>query len=119
MRNVCYTLGGDITQYVFEGGNRQPTGSRARQGLLQNYIILSQDALTNKVPAHLTDDEAATLPCAGLTAWEALVSVGKLKAGDWVLCEGTGGVATFGLLFAKAMGAKVLITSSSGESQPV
>jgi len=57
--------------------------------------------------------EAATLPCAAVTAWRALVSIGTLKAGDWVLVQGTGGVSVFALQFAKAMGARVIATSSS------
>jgi NADPH:quinone reductase-like Zn-dependent oxidoreductase len=59
--------------------------------------------------------EAATLTCAGLTAWRALVQEGQLKAGDVVLVQGTGGVSIFALQFAKAMGATVIATSSSDE----
>ena len=68
-----------------------------------------------KIPAHLSFAEAATLPCAALTAWRALVPVGKLKAGDTVLLLGTGGVSIFALQFASLMGARVIITSSSDE----
>jgi NADPH:quinone reductase-like Zn-dependent oxidoreductase len=59
--------------------------------------------------------EAATLPCAGLTAWRALVDRGNLKAGETVLIQGTGGVSIFALQLAKSMGAKVIATSSSAE----
>jgi NADPH:quinone reductase-like Zn-dependent oxidoreductase len=68
-----------------------------------------------KVPAHLSVEEAATLPCAGVTAWHALVEHGKLIAGQTVLLQGTGGVSTFGLQLAHAMGVQVVITSSSDE----
>jgi len=65
------------------------------------------------VPAHLSDAEAATLPCAALTAWRALVTEGRVKAGDKVLVQGTGGVSLFALQFAKLLGAHVTVTSSS------
>ena len=68
-----------------------------------------------RAPAGYSAEEAATLPTAALTAWRALVVNGGLKAGDTVLVLGTGGVSIFALQFAKAMGAKVLITSSSDE----
>jgi NADPH:quinone reductase-like Zn-dependent oxidoreductase len=82
-------------------------------GVLQDYIAVpAEDAVT--APAHLTDMEAATLPIAALTAWSALQE-GGLKPGDWVLVEGTGGVALFALQFAKLAGARVLLLSSSKE----
>ncbi|GAB4231323.1 MAG: NAD(P)-dependent alcohol dehydrogenase [Kiloniellaceae bacterium] len=68
-----------------------------------------------KIPDHLSFAEAATLPCAALTAWRALVPVGRLKAGDSVLLLGTGGVSIFALQFATLMGARVILTSSSEE----
>lgn len=64
-------------------------------------------------PAHLSDAEAAALPCAGLTAWSAVVEQGKVKPGDTVLTQGSGGVSVFALQFAKLAGARVLATSSS------
>ena len=64
-------------------------------------------------PANLTHAEAATLTCAGVTAWRAVVTDGKVKPGDRVLVQGTGGVSLFALQFAKAAGAKVIATSSS------
>jgi NADPH:quinone reductase-like Zn-dependent oxidoreductase len=80
-------------------------------GVLQDYIAVpAEDAVTP--PAHLTDIEAATLPIAALTAWSTLQE-GGVKAGDWVLVEGTGGVALFALQFAKLAGARVLVLSSS------
>ena len=67
------------------------------------------------IPGHLSFEEAATLPCAAVTAWQALVSLGRLKAGEVVLTLGTGGVSIFALQFAKLHGATVIITSSSDE----
>jgi len=66
-----------------------------------------------RVPPYLSDVEAATLPCAALTAWRALVTEGRVKAGDSVLVQGTGGVSLFALQFAKTLGARVIVTSSS------
>jgi len=68
-----------------------------------------------KAPAGYSHAEAATLSCAGLTAWRALMADGGLKAGDTVLVQGTGGVSVFALQFAKAAGATVIATSSSDE----
>jgi NADPH:quinone reductase-like Zn-dependent oxidoreductase len=67
------------------------------------------------VPAHLSDEEAATLPCAAVTAWHALVPRGGVTAGDTVLVQGTGGVSLFALQFARLLGARVIVTSSSDE----
>jgi NADPH:quinone reductase-like Zn-dependent oxidoreductase len=65
-----------------------------------------------KVPDYLSAAEAACFPCAGLTAWTSLFDFSSISAGDWVLVQGTGGVSLFGLKFAKAAGAKVIVTSS-------
>lgn len=67
------------------------------------------------IPAHLSYEEAAALPCAALTAWSAIVTLGKLQPGERVLIQGTGGVALFALQFAKLAGAEVIMTSSSDE----
>ncbi|MBL8152441.1 MAG: NAD(P)-dependent alcohol dehydrogenase [Blastocatellia bacterium] len=83
-------------------------------GMLAEYALLHEDGVVH-VPEHLTDEEAATLPCAAVTAWSALVTYGQLKAGETVLVQGTGGVSIFALQFAKLMGAKVIVTSSSDE----
>jgi len=83
-------------------------------GMLSEYRALSQEGVV-KVPDYLTDEEAATLPCAALTAWSALITHGQLKPGDTVLVQGTGGVSIFALQFAKAAGARVIITSGSDE----
>ncbi|RXZ80426.1 NAD(P)-dependent alcohol dehydrogenase [Paenibacillaceae bacterium] len=82
------------------------------QGLLAEYVVLPEEGLV-RVPQYLTDVEAATLPCAGVTAWHAIVEEGKVKAGDTVVVQGTGGVSLFALQFAKLQGAKVIVTSSS------
>jgi NADPH:quinone reductase-like Zn-dependent oxidoreductase len=68
-----------------------------------------------RIPEHLSYEEAATLPCAGVTAWNALVRVGSLKAGDRVLTLGTGGVSAFAVQFARMHGARIISTSSSDE----
>ncbi len=68
-----------------------------------------------RIPDALSFEQAATLPCAALTAWNALVEKGKLHAGETVLIQGTGGVSLFGLQIAKAHGARVILTSSSDE----
>jgi NADPH:quinone reductase-like Zn-dependent oxidoreductase len=83
-------------------------------GCGRQLAIFSEQGVS-KVPAHLSDDQVATLPCAALTAWRSLVVEGDLKAGDTVLLQGTGGVSIFALQFAKAMGCEVIITSSSDE----
>lgn len=81
-------------------------------GTLQDFMTVRADSVV-RVPAHLTDVEAATLPCAALTAWSALITQGQLKPGDSVAIQGTGGVALFALQFAKMVGARVAITSKS------
>jgi NADPH:quinone reductase-like Zn-dependent oxidoreductase len=68
-----------------------------------------------RAPKHLDAAEAATLPCAGVTAWRALMVEGRLMAGQTVLVQGTGGVSIFALQFAKLAGARVIVTSSSDE----
>jgi NADPH:quinone reductase-like Zn-dependent oxidoreductase len=81
-------------------------------GMLAEYVMLSADGVVH-VPPHLTHEESATLPCAALTAWNALVVQGGVKAGDTVLILGTGGVSIFALQFAKLHGARVIATSGS------
>ena len=81
-------------------------------GVMQEMMVLREDGLV-RAPRHLNPLEAATLPCAAVTAWNALVVQGGVKAGDLVLVQGTGGVSLFALLFAKLHGARVIATSSS------
>lgn len=83
-------------------------------GTMADYMVVSE-ACAARVPDHLSDIEAATLPCAAVTAWRALVTEGRVSAGDKVLVQGTGGVSLFALQFAKALGAYVIVTSSSDE----
>ncbi len=83
-------------------------------GMLAEYVVLHEDGLV-AVPQSLSLEEGACLPCAALTAWHALMVSGNLQAGQSVLALGTGGVSTFALQFAKAAGARVIITSSSDE----
>lgn len=96
----------------------EPTRERVRRtlggpldGTLAEYLLIEADGVS-KVPEYLRDDEAATLPCAALTAWNALQLAG-VKAGDTVLVQGTGGVSLFALQFARILGARVVATSSS------
>jgi NADPH:quinone reductase-like Zn-dependent oxidoreductase len=83
-------------------------------GCLREFGSFHEAGLV-RMPENLSFEEAACLPCAGVTAWNALMNSGGLKSGDTVLCQGTGGVSLFALQFAKAVGAEVLITSSSNK----
>ena len=83
-------------------------------GCLAEAVVLPETGVIG-IPDHLSFEQAATLPCAALTAWHALVATGGLKAGDTVLLLGTGGVSIFGLQFAKLFGARAIVTSSSDE----
>lgn len=98
-------------------GDRTPDALESARGgnaagMLSEIIVTSEESLV-AIPDHLSYQEAATLPTAGVTAWVGLFKYGNLHAGDYVLLEGTGGVSTFGLLFAAAAGARPIITSSS------
>lgn len=86
----------------------------AVEGVLAEEAVLRADGVV-PVPEHLSYAEAATLPCAALTAWNAVVETGRTKAGDWVLLLGTGGVSIFALQFAHMLGARTIVTSSSDE----
>jgi NADPH:quinone reductase-like Zn-dependent oxidoreductase len=83
-------------------------------GMLAEQVVLPAEGVS-KVPAQLSFEEAATLPCAALTAWNSLIVQGNLRPGETVLLQGTGGVSIFALQFARMAGARVLITSSSDE----
>jgi len=83
-------------------------------GMLAEFVVLEEDGVV-KIPRHLSLEEGATLPCAAVTVWHAMFEHAKLKAGDTVLLQGTGGVSIFGLQFAKATGVCAIITSSSDE----
>jgi NADPH:quinone reductase-like Zn-dependent oxidoreductase len=81
-------------------------------GMLSDYVVLEEDGIV-KIPPHLSLEQGATLPCAAVTVWHAMMEHAKLKAGDTILLQGTGGVSIFGLQFAHAMGIRAIITSSS------
>ena len=100
---------GDLT----EAHGKSALGG-AIDGVLAEQVVLHEDGLVH-VPEHLSYEEAATLPCAAVTAWHGLITKGGLKAGDTVLVQGTGGVSIFALQFASMTGARVIITSSSDE----
>jgi NADPH:quinone reductase-like Zn-dependent oxidoreductase len=89
-------------------------GGAGMDGMLSEYVAGDENGFV-KIPDHLSFEEAATLPCAGVTAYRALFVEGRLKKGEFVLLEGTGGVSTFGLQFAAAAGARPIITSSSDD----
>jgi NADPH:quinone reductase-like Zn-dependent oxidoreductase len=103
---------------VWEDGPRKgwsPALGVPLDGTLAEYIALREEGVV-AIPPGLSFEEAATLPCAGVTAWNALMISGtRIKPGDTVLCLGTGGVSTHAMQFAKAAGARVIITSSSDE----
>jgi NADPH:quinone reductase-like Zn-dependent oxidoreductase len=86
----------------------------AIDGVLTSARVFDERGLVH-LPPHLSYAEGATLPCAALTAWHALVTTAHVKSGDSVLLLGTGGVSIFGLQFAKLHGARVILTSSSDE----
>ena len=83
-------------------------------GTMAEFMCLHEDGVC-PVPAHLSDVQAASLPCAALTAWSALVTEGPTQPGDHVLVQGCGGVALFAVAFAKLLGAHVTVISSSDE----
>src|SRR5262249_2838576 len=100
-------------------GKVSPTSRRlnlggTRPGVLQQVMLLDAEGVS-RFPSHMSYREAATLPCAGLTAWRALFVEAGLQPGETVLVQGTGGVSIFALQFAKLAGASVVVTSSSDE----
>lgn len=121
-RVTRFAVGDRVTSLFFqdwEDGELQPkTGESALggkvDGVFQTEKVMPEVGVIH-APASLTDEEAATLPCAALTAWNGLVEKGRLRAGQTVVVLGTGGVSIFGLQLAKAAGARVIVTSSSDE----
>ncbi|MES1177025.1 MAG: NAD(P)-dependent alcohol dehydrogenase [Myxococcales bacterium] len=89
-------------------------GGFGADGMLRQEVVLPEHSWV-RVPAGYSFEEAATLPCAGLTAWQALFEVTALRPGETVLLQGSGGVSVFALQLAKAAGARVLMTSSSAD----
>ena len=98
---------GDPPENVFKSTLGGPS-----DGTLTEYLVAEPDNVV-QVPSYLSDEQAACLPCAALTAYSALFTLGALRQGQHVLCLGTGGVSLFALEFAKARGATVTITSKS------
>jgi NADPH:quinone reductase-like Zn-dependent oxidoreductase len=103
----------------WQSGRLQPDAEAtglggAIDGMLAEYVALHEEGAVH-VPEYLTDEEAATLPCAGVTAWNALFETGSVRSGDTVLVQGTGGVSIFAIQLARMAGARVLVTSSSDE----
>jgi NADPH:quinone reductase-like Zn-dependent oxidoreductase len=105
-------------QSWFDGGpsasNRRLALGGTLPGVLQELRVLDAEGVT-RIPDHLSFPEAATLPCAALTAWRALFEEAAVRPGQTVLVQGTGGVSIFALQFAKLAGATVIVTSSSDE----
>lgn len=102
-----------------EGGpswqkGRSAIGGGDLDGVLREYGVFHEKGLV-RIPEHLSFNEAATLPCAAVTAWHALAEFGGVKSGDTVLTLGTGGVSTFAIQLAKLHGARAIATSSSDE----
>ena len=119
--NVTRAKPGDRVAGIFDQNWLSGTSSESPSalgghvdGMLAERVVLSQDSVVH-VPEHLTDEEAATLPCAAVTAWNALMARSAPKPGETVLVQGTGGVSLFALQFAHLAGARVIITSSSDE----
>lgn len=134
----CSDAAGEVVA-VGEGVTKWKVGDRVAGCFFQDWVdgpiaretmasaqggpihgVLAEEACWHEdgavaVPAHLSHEEAACLPCAGVTAWHALMEKGGLAAGQTVLVLGTGGVSVFALQFAKARGARVIVTSSSDE----
>jgi len=109
---VCPTfcqgwLSGPIREW-----HRTGTLGGPRDGVMQEYMVLSEEGVV-RAPRHLDAVAAAALPCAAVTAWNAVVHQGHVKTGDVVVVQGTGGVSLFALQFAKLLGARVVATSSS------
>jgi NADPH:quinone reductase-like Zn-dependent oxidoreductase len=117
-----WTVGDRVSPiFVRDWIDGPPTDAKLRtslgggvDGVLAESIVVPQQSLV-AIPDSLTYEEAATLPCAAVTAWHALFASGNLQAGQTVLLLGTGGVSIFALQLAKAAGANVIITSSSNE----
>jgi len=108
---VCANFAPDFLAGEPTPENRAALGGE-RDGVLAEYVVVPAYSLV-RVPEHLSFVEGATLPCAALTAWNALTGSTPIKGGDTVLVLGTGGVSIFALQFAAASGATVILTSSS------
>jgi NADPH:quinone reductase-like Zn-dependent oxidoreductase len=83
-------------------------------GTLCEYLVAHSQAVV-RAPAHLSFAEAACLPCAGVTAYRAILELGRMQAGQWLVSQGTGGVSLAALGIAKALGVRVVLTSRGGD----
>jgi NADPH:quinone reductase-like Zn-dependent oxidoreductase len=107
--------GDRVVATFFQPGTPPAALGSPLDGMLAEQVALNEDGLVS-IPDHLTYEEAACLPCAGVTAWHALFRAGRpMKAGDIVLVLGTGGVSIAALQLARAAGARVIATSSSDD----
>lgn len=86
--------------------------ARENDGTLTQYMVVDEDELVH-LPTHLSFEEAATLPCAAVTAWTSLFALGRTLPGDTVLIEGSGGVAIFALQFTRMAGARAIVTTTT------
>ena len=111
---VVIAFAPDWIKGAFEARYRDTALGGHVDGVLAEYVAVRADALA-RVPDTLTFEQAATLPCAGVTAWNALFEEEHLRPGERVLVQGTGGVSMFALQLAREAGAKVIVTSSSDE----
>ncbi len=109
---VCPIFSQNWMQGTFADNSFDGVLGGPRDGTMQEKMCLSEEGVV-KAPQHMSFAEAATLPCAAVTAWNALVEQGGIKAGDTVLILGTGGVSLFALQIAKMQGARIIATSSS------
>jgi NADPH:quinone reductase-like Zn-dependent oxidoreductase len=103
-------LDGELTAEKFV----LPLGGAAADGVLAEYAIFDEESVV-KIPSNLSDEEAATLPCAAVTAWHAVVRRSRVAPGETVLIQGTGGVSLFALQFTHALGGRPIVISSSDE----
>ena len=94
--------------------SKEAIGAGNYDGVLREHGSFDAESIV-KVPEHLSFEEAATLPCAAVTAWHALVVSGNVQPGETVLTLGTGGVSVFAIQLANLLGARVIATSSSDE----
>ena len=130
---VVENVGKDVTQWKkgdrviipfitrWEAGKTTPYHNALRTGMqtsgtLAEYTVQPENTLV-RIPTNLTDEEASSLPVAGLTAWASLVTQANIKAGQTILVQGSGGVSLFALQIAKAFGLKVIATTGSKEKE--